>query len=68
MDAAPVKRVLTRTLGVRFIKNTYQVDRQPMETLSLPERKEFKHSGLLDYLKPWIWTSGVVTAKMEDYG
>ncbi len=49
-----------------FLKTTYQVGKQLVDSLSLRDKQVFKRAVLVDYLKPGIWTIGFVTGKIID--
>jgi uncharacterized membrane protein len=49
-----------------LIRTIYQVGRQLIVTLSLPEKQVFKRAVLAEYLKPGIWTIGFVTGTITD--
>lgn len=51
---------------ILLVKSTYQVGKQLAVTLSLPEKRVFKHAVLVEYLKPGMWTIGFVTGTIID--
>jgi uncharacterized membrane protein len=51
---------------IPLVKTTYQVGKQLVVTLSLPEKQVFKRAVLVEYLKPGMWTIGFVTGKIID--
>ncbi len=54
------------TAKIPIIRAIYQIGKQISSTFTLPEKQVFKRTVLVEFLKPGVWTIGLVTGTLID--